>query len=544
LIWAARIVIKMHRTVRLLLIVIFILSSPVTVVNLAVAAQATSDPVLADALAQQLAEQNATPGLSFRFAEVGRTLQAALGVVYIGRVDKTSGQWLPGRSDLWGVALEQGQWHVYRPGDLRYGAFLQQLEQLANPFIDPEFTAGPLLVSRVGVAATNLLTDYQLPWSANAWATVTRSYAVHGVGQIDFVLDANNQAITVAKDGVIIYANDSHSLNTMASGAWWYWNTVVIQHGSQEFSMAAHLLPNSVPAWIKAQCSTNYGARNCAVPIRAGQVIGTQGNTGTSSGAHLHFATGQSFVNDARADTLDEDGDGNTSELIHTGYAWTLQNVAFAGYSDTVVANWPVNTRLQAPPLLSPPTATSTPTATPSATQTATPTATLTPTPSLTPTSLPRPSQTPLPTETATATVIPTAPPAYTPTPDEPTPTVTATVAQLTIPTPLAATTTPLPTITATPTATATTELLLPITPTPSPSATPTWTPTLWPTIIELPTVIPANTPEPTVALISTTPPTVIPTVPPIWPTVPVAVSGGQPRIFLPFVQTTNGETP
>jgi hypothetical protein len=392
----------------------------------------------------------------------------------------------------------------------------------------------------VGVAATNLLTDYQLPWTANAWATVTRSYAVHGVGQIDFVLDANNQAIAAAKDGVIIYANDSHSLNTLASGAWWYWNTLVIQHGPQEFSMAAHLLPNSVPAWIKAQCSSNYGTRNCAVPIRAGQIIGTQGNTGTSSGAHLHFATGQSFLNDARADTLDEDGDGNTSELIHTGYAWTLQNVPFAGYSDTVVANWPVGTRLKAPAAPPSPTATSTPTTTPSATPTATPAATLTPTPSFTATLGLTPSETPSPTATESATATAT-----------PTPTITATTEQLAITTTLPATTTPLPTASATPAPT--TDLLLLVTPTPSPSPTATWTPTPAPTMTELPTVIPSNTPAPTATFIPTTPATLLPTAPPmliptapptIWPTVPAEISGVQPRIFLPLVQTTNRETP
>lgn len=504
----------------------FILSSPLTFASLATAVQATSDPAWAAALAQELAIQNATLALPFRFVEVGRSQQAALGVVYIGRVDKVSGQLLPGRSDLWGVAWEQGQWHVYRPGDPHYGVFLLQLERIANLPFDPEFVVAPELAPRVGSAATNLLTPYQLPWVANGWATVTRSYNLHGVGQIDFVLDANNQAITAAKDGVIVYVNDSHSLNTLASGAWWYWNTVVIQHGPQEFSMAAHLLPNSVPAWIKAQCSTNYGAHNCAVPIRAGQVIGVQGNTGTSSGAHLHFATGQSFVNDARADTLDEDRDGNSSELIYTGYAWALQNVAFVGYSDAIVANWPVGTRLNA----SLPTPAPTPTVTPSAALTPTPSATPTPSTTLTPT----PSSTP----TATATPSPTATelPSATPTTEALTATVTPTAEQLAVATALVATATPLPTSTASPSPTATTDLLLLVTPSPSPIAT--WTPTPLPTATELPTATPSSTPTPTATSTPTATPTLIPTaLPLIWPTVPSAVSGARPQIFLPLVQ-------
>lgn len=508
----------------------FILSSPLTFASLATAVQATSDPAWAAALAQELAIQNATLALPFRFVEVGRSRQTTLGVVYIGRVDKVSGQLLPGRSDLWGVAWEQGQWRVYRPGGPHYGAFLLQLEQIANLSFDPEFVVAPELAPRVGSAATNLLTPYQLPWVANGWATVTRSYNLHGVGQIDFVLDANNQAITAAKDGVIVYVNDSHSLNTLASGAWWYWNTVVIQHGPQEFSMAAHLLPNSVPAWIKAQCSTNYGAHNCAVPIRAGQVIGVQGNTGTSSGAHLHFATGQSFVNDARADTLDEDRDGNSSELIYTGYAWALQNVAFVGYSDAIVANWPVGTRLNASLPIPAPTATSTPTVTPSAALTPTPSATPTPSTTLTPT----PSSTP----TATATPSPTATelPSATPTTEALTATVTPTAEQLAVATALVATATPLPTSTASPSPTATTDLLLLVTPSPSPIAT--WTPTPLPTATELPTATPSSTPTPTATSTPTATPTLIPTaLPLIWPTVPSAVSGARPQIFLPLVQ-------
>ncbi len=97
------------------------------------------------------------------------------------------------------------------------------------------------------------LDDYQFPYGDGAWATVTRSYHQHGTGRIDFDLGGSAE-VTAAKDGVIVYADDQHRANAYASAAWWYWNTVIIQHGDHEFSLYGHLAPGSIPQWIKDGC--------------------------------------------------------------------------------------------------------------------------------------------------------------------------------------------------------------------------------------------------------------------------------------------------
>ena len=48
-----------------------------------------------------------------------------------------------------------------------------------------------------------------------------------------------------------------HRINAYASAAWWYWNTVIIQHGEHEFSLYGHLAPDSIPR----------GSRTAAPPM-------------------------------------------------------------------------------------------------------------------------------------------------------------------------------------------------------------------------------------------------------------------------------------
>ncbi|MCC6803759.1 MAG: M23 family metallopeptidase, partial [Anaerolineae bacterium] len=187
---------------------------------------------------------------------------------------------------------------------------------------------------------------YQFPWADGAWGTVTRSYDRHGVGRIDFDLSARE--VAAAKDGVILYANDSHSVNAYASDAWWYWNTIVIRHGDHEYSLYGHLAPDSIPQWIKDGCSDDLSAANCAVPVQAGQIIALEGSTGFSSNPHLHAEFGQAFAVVAYMDSADEDGDGVRAEPIYTGYVYAEHNIGFSGYTPDEAAAWSFGTLQQA----------------------------------------------------------------------------------------------------------------------------------------------------------------------------------------------------
>ena len=232
-------------------------------------------------------------------------------------------------------------WTIFLPGDPGYTAAYDQLpaDVLARATSAPYIPhANPALsVNAVG---------YQFPWDNGTWATVTRSYNVHGTGRIDF--DLSNRDVVAAKDGTIIYANDSHSTNAYSSAAWWYWNTVVIQHADHEFSLYGHLAQTSIPQWIKDGCTTDLSISNCAVPVKAGQIIAQEGSTGYSSNPHLHLEFGQSFGIAAYMDVLDEDHDGNRVEAVPAAYLYAEQNVPISGYTANEVGTWPFGTLQQA----------------------------------------------------------------------------------------------------------------------------------------------------------------------------------------------------
>lgn len=312
-------------------------------------------------LVQAIEHHRGHTGEKFTYQEIDRIVGDEAIIVYVERKALDTETVLPGKVDIIIALRESESWNILFPGDQNYQrAFNDLSSEVAEQIDISAFEA----LGSPEVTADLVLTDYRLPWTHSHWATVTRSFNVHGTGQIDFVIDAGNKNVVAAKSGTIIYVNDSHTINTYSSGAWWYWNTVVIRHDTNEFTTYAHLSYNSVPTWIKSQCSSDYGSQNCAVPISAGQVIGVEGNTGVSSASHLHLTGGQIFIVDTtHTDTQDEDGDGNRSEIVPTGYGWNLHNFAFVGYTIAEVASWPNGYRLQAVHN-TPPTPTPTPTPT------------------------------------------------------------------------------------------------------------------------------------------------------------------------------------
>jgi murein DD-endopeptidase MepM/ murein hydrolase activator NlpD len=283
-----------------------------------------------------IAAHRARPNMPFYYQEVGREMGTDAGIVYLELYNAETEEKIPGVIDLMVVLENNNRWTTWLPGDRGYGGTLASLPPSVTRNIDTyQFKpkADPTLVSE------EALTSYHLPWEDGQWATVTRSYGIHGRGQIDFDISGLN--IAAAKDGTIIYVNDSHTTNAYDDGAWWYWNTLIIQHDDYEYSLYGHLMPNSVPEWIKAACDLDYSRVNCNVPVSAGQVIGSEGNTGTSTNPHLHVEFGQQYNIIPYPDVEDEDRDGDLTELLYTGYVYAEQNIAFRGYQPDDVAAWP-----------------------------------------------------------------------------------------------------------------------------------------------------------------------------------------------------------
>jgi hypothetical protein len=195
---------------------------------------------------------------------------------------------------------------------------------------------------------------YQLPWEYGVKATYIRGSInsnqslEHGkAGSYDFVVANGN--VTAAKDGTIVYVNDTNTKNVTNGDYWVYWNSVVIKHGTNEYSSYHHLKTGSVPTWIKQACTQTYSKQNCNVAIKAGQVIGIQGNTGYSTGTHLHVQFGTIIAFSNKSDFYDQDRDGNKTEKVYSGYTWNLRDVGFTTkegtFSAAQVNQWKCQTR-------------------------------------------------------------------------------------------------------------------------------------------------------------------------------------------------------
>lgn len=91
----------------------------------------------------------------------------------------------------------------------------------------------------------------------------------------------NHHNIVASKSGTVIYPTNKSQIiekdhigsNLKAKG---YGNHVVIDHGNGEYTLYGHLAYNSITVFA-------------GDVVQQGQVIGKMGNTGRSSGSHLHF---------------------------------------------------------------------------------------------------------------------------------------------------------------------------------------------------------------------------------------------------------------
>ncbi|MBK8021420.1 MAG: M23 family metallopeptidase [Chloroflexi bacterium] len=290
-----------------------------------------------------IAEFNMQPtGLTF-YREVGRVADEQNAVVYLEVVNRETGIRYPGVIDWLYVNYANGTWTAVMPGDANYRAAYRLLSEELKARAD-ELDEEYRTQADPRFAPERERTGYELPFPSGATGTITRSYDLHGKGKIDFDLTARE--VSAARDGFIVFANDSNSIQTYQSGAWWYWNTMIIEHGDHQYSLYGHLAPDSIPAWIKDACGVPQLLPDCRVPIQAGDVIGQEGNTGNSTNPHLHVEFGQGFGIVPYLDIFDGDADGDRAEPIFAGYVYAEHNVALNGFSVEEVAAWPYLTVL------------------------------------------------------------------------------------------------------------------------------------------------------------------------------------------------------
>ncbi len=286
-------------------------------------AQSTPD----DAIHQTLNTYNAQPQRAYTYQTVGRLPAEpdTAGIVYLELVSVDTGEPVEGLTEIMVLQRSDGQWQAWLPGQPGYATTYAALPADIRQNIDTR----PFQPQADPAHAPS--STYGLPYPHAGFGTITRSFARHGTGNIDF--DLTGRDVSAAKDGTIIYANDTNQ----TTGAWWYWNAVVIQHGEREYSLYGHLAPGSLPERIRNRCDADFW---CNVPVKRGEVIGAEGNTGRSTDPHLHVAFGQRVGFVSYPDLADDDRDGDRFEPVSTTFVYARQNVTFDGYTPGNIAQW------------------------------------------------------------------------------------------------------------------------------------------------------------------------------------------------------------
>lgn len=221
------------------------------------------------------------------------------------------------------------EWEAILPEEgSRFNALLDQVPDALLDRLTKDVVRASEQVEPGVVAARK--SGYRLPWPSPYWAVVTQNYKRHGKGQIDFLILGTDD-IVAAKDGTIVYINDSHSIRGCNPKYSRYNNVVVIKHADGEYTLYLHIQKNSVPRRLK-----DYYHRYGSVPIKRGQLIAKEGNVGYTcgrSGKHLHLSTASSFYIARYPDVYDEDGDRDRRELVETAWTRTHHEVDFDEYS-------------------------------------------------------------------------------------------------------------------------------------------------------------------------------------------------------------------
>lgn len=125
---------------------------------------------------------------------------------------------------------------------------------------------------------------YDLPFAKGKTYRIYQGYngkfSHSGALALDFSLQIGD-AVHAARTGIVIETEDSHNQGCPSSACSKYNNRIVIMHSDGTFADYAHL-------------KYRGSAVKKGDTIQKGQLLGYSGNTGFSSGPHLHFSV---FIN-------------------------------------------------------------------------------------------------------------------------------------------------------------------------------------------------------------------------------------------------------
>lgn len=128
---------------------------------------------------------------------------------------------------------------------------------------------------------------------------ITSTYGYRSLNGFHNAIDIANYTgegktnIIAAKDGIVVYPISDAATNCPTGGfgntcGGGYGNYVIIQHADGNYTLYAHMYENSIP--VKAGDN-----------VKQGQVIGKMGNSGSSTGTHLHFEIREGVNNGSNA---------------------------------------------------------------------------------------------------------------------------------------------------------------------------------------------------------------------------------------------------